>query len=184
MTTENNGLIFKVPYADTEILAFLNKKNPPWGLVYNPLKLTHPKPWSSKCVHYCQRKKHNYWSRSTRLSVKILCSCNHFSPNQLEFILPPNYRIREKPDHDGWDVFRIDKELVMNVFCQPDHPPVLLGNVQEFRSVHVRRGIKLLLSARVPSNSETEALLKALKKATPPKNKTPCWNIPFLKERQ
>lgn len=106
-----------------------------------------------------------------------MCSCSHFSPNQLEFILPPNYKIREKPNHDGWDVFRIDKELSMNIFCQPNQPPVLIGPTQEFRSVHVRRGIKLLLSARTPSSSETKALLEALKKTTSPKNRTPCWNV-------
>ena len=176
MTSENNAIIFKVPYADTEILAFLDEKNPLWGLVYNPLKLTAPKPWSNNCLH-CQRKKHNYWSRSTQVSVKIMCSCSHFSPRQLEFILPPNYKIREKPDHDGWDVFRIDKELAMDVFHRPNQPPVLIGPTQDFRSVHVRHGIKLLLSARIPSSAETKALLRVLKKATPPKIRTPCWNV-------
>ena len=170
-------LAFKIPNTDVEIIAFAAGTTLR-GLVCNPKRLLSPTPWSGACSHCQQGGQDRKWGKAAMEAVRIMCSTKLVPPNAYNWEFSPHHKARGKLNPDGWNITieNPDKNLLLTVIHLNNQPPMLIGLAREFRSEHVRRGIKLILSGRVPADNEVEACMMGLREAKPPVVGTPCWD--------
>lgn len=156
-------LVFEVPYSDVEIVMFAtgNEKRS-HGLAYNPLKVASPIPWSSDCPH-CQKGPKD-WKPSVQQAVRTLGSTRFDPPCRYEFEVGHNYLMAGMFDRGDWTlrIFRRDRQLVMDVIQLAGKLPLYQGPISDFRSRYIDRALKLVLSARVPSDREIQTCLRGL----------------------
>jgi hypothetical protein len=171
--TPADCLTFEVPWSDVEIVAFIEKDGAA-GIAYHPRILNSTIPWSSACPH-CFQGKPTKLGPGARQAIKVMCSARRHQPNKYQFVLSPQYLATGKMDRDGWTikVRRPDKRLILDVIQLTGQPPASQGPTQEFRSAAVVRGLRLILSGRVPSAEEIKACVRGLRSC--PSSLTPCW---------
>ena len=156
-------LTFKVPYSDIEIVMFATGgEKRSHGFIYNPLKAVPPIPWSRDCPH-CQKGPKD-WKPSVQQAVRTLGSTRFDPPCRYEFEVGRNYLMAGMFDRGDWTlrIFRRDRQLVMDVIQLAGKLPLYQGPTSDFRSRYIDRALKLILSARVPSDEEIQACLKGL----------------------
>ena len=174
-------LAFRVPNSDVEIIAFAAGTTLR-GVVCNPKRLLPPTPWSGECPHCRQGGSDRKWGKAAMEAVRIMCSAKLIPPDVYEWDFSSHYKARGKLNPDGWNVTieQPEKNIILNVIHHNKQPPILIGLAREFRSEHVRRGLGLILSGRVPADNEVEACMRGLREAGPPAAKTPCWELAII----
>ena len=173
------ALIFSVPYTDIKLLALVDR-NGMRGAIYNPGLLTMPVPWLDRCPH-CREGKQKRIPLKIRKLVQVLCSNRPDGPDGYRFALPNHYRIGTRLTPKGWGI-RIRKpengDTQHVIKLKGKEPMELRGSAREFRSPVLLRTLKMLFSAREPSENEIQAILSPLRtielNSLPTSQKTPC----------
>jgi hypothetical protein len=169
-------LIFTIPYTEIEILSIQLPSKRFGGILYNPRQITTPELWLSVCLH-CIEGKH--WKLTIRRAVQTLCSTIYRKPNKYWFYLCPNFKAHGTLTSKGWNlkVIRIDKALSMKVIENQNGPPTFDGPTQMFRSVPLKKALKLILSSRRASKTEMKSCMQGLREIQLIGTQTPCWNL-------
>jgi hypothetical protein len=158
------------------------------GVVYHPKKFSIPVVWSDDCTH-CRLGQKSAMNIHLKRLVQLLCSQDR-SEDGLSFIVPTNiqpYHLSCKHDNDGWIVKakRVGSEEVLDVIARTGEKVLYSKKLREFQSRLLHRCLRLLFTARVPTDTELSAILKPLADSQAKNGykawaRSPCLRIDWL----
>lgn len=161
---ETEKLVYTDPYSGHEVVLVQTRKDPTFGVAYDPRSVSPPTPWSSVCPH-CLAGRDREISIHLKREIRVVASMTKTSAGR-EYVVPTNgrpLRVLHQAKADGTQdlhIYEGDSETLLATLGTDgkiSHSGDEKIARQAGRPQILGRCIKLLFSAR---DMDTNILLK------------------------